>query len=545
LCSFDSFVIAVHRSETPLFERLNAEDEIKRQELEQKQKEKEESELQEATFAPVIPKVSQELARKRSMSSFDREMSVYLRLNTTGTASGAASLCGTNAGDNMTVTDDSANKLLEDAAKCANTSPPTKVLAPKQYDEVIERLSMQKTRSFSFKTDPVELANAQTKYLKEPPKVSPDKLRNIVDRLQTPTASTIAPDIDALVRIQQQAITSTSTNTVEENLSPLARRLSESDLKSALLLSKKGISPIRSASFRGTPLERIEEKTDTNVQQPMQGERLNLEIPPPPSSSGQRKSPNSPSLNKIFELVPNKMSSPSKPGHKIIQVTKTQDGNISVSNNDAAISKNGKATQSRPQSAQRARTTKPSPQQNLQVENFERKLQESLALIQNGQQNVPPGNASSDVRPPQVPGEEIKNNGKKTLVNSTSKNVSTPNKTQGTHGNGKAVNSTAISPKPTKALKTPNTTTPNNTVTPTKRINNNVSNEKKPAKNTPQSKAAGTSSAGRATQQQPKQQRNNKRTEKLPPMSQEAEDFINSIPVVDVEGESDSIVSDW
>jgi hypothetical protein len=64
-----------------------------------------------------------------------------------------------------------------------------KVMSPQEYEGAVQRLSMQKTMSFTLKTDPEQLEAVQPRLVKEVPKVTQEQMDEILERLQSPTVS--------------------------------------------------------------------------------------------------------------------------------------------------------------------------------------------------------------------------------------------------------------------------------------------------------------------------------------------------------------------
>lgn len=287
--------------ESPLYERLKAEHDRTKREMELRHQIQEEEKLKEATFQPIVPDSSKELAKRRLEACIDAggdaasvfSMSVHSRLASMYTVSSAnQSLAGTLTDNGTIVTDftgmrtgfyeneqlhprqtivlpeDKMNELVRRLAVHKKVEEPTpevrtKVLPPQQYEEAVNRLAMHKTMSFTLKTDATQLEAVQPKLIKEPPKVTTEQMNEILERLQSPTVSVAASTAEAVRESSPLGRSPSGRNLNTMSTSQFNMLLSSSAAGAAALHGSP--SPTRrqpfgsppKASFFGTPLAAI------------------------------------------------------------------------------------------------------------------------------------------------------------------------------------------------------------------------------------------------------------------------------------------------
>jgi hypothetical protein len=212
--------------ESPAYERMKAEHDRNKREMELRHQMQEEAKLKEATFQPIVPESSKELAKRRFEACIDAggdtasvfSMSVHSRLASMYTTSSAnQSLAGTltdsatiateltgwrssdqeHSRQTIVLPEEKVNELVRRLAVHKKVEEPltevkTKVISTEEYEGAIQRLSMHKTICYSLKTDPDQLEAVQPKLVKASPKVSNEKMEEILERLQSPTVSAVA-----------------------------------------------------------------------------------------------------------------------------------------------------------------------------------------------------------------------------------------------------------------------------------------------------------------------------------------------------------------
>jgi hypothetical protein len=205
---------------TNIYERQKADHDRLQIEMEMRRQQQEEDKLKELTLKPQVPEASKQLARRRSQANIDAggdaasvfSMSVHSRLASMYTVS-SANLSLSGMGDNATIMteltnkddpihprqsivlpEEKVNQLVRRLSMHKKVEEPVpevraKVMSPQEYEGAVQRLSMQKTMSFTLKTDPEQLEAVQPKLVKEVPKVSQEQMDEILERLQSPTVS--------------------------------------------------------------------------------------------------------------------------------------------------------------------------------------------------------------------------------------------------------------------------------------------------------------------------------------------------------------------
>lgn len=285
--------------ESPLYERLKAEHDRTKREMELRHQIQEEEKLKEATFQPIVPDSSKELAKRRLDACIDAggdaasvfSMSVHSRLASMYTVSSAnQSLAGTLTDNGTIVTDftgmrtgffdneqvhprqmivlpeDKVNEMVRRLAVHKKVEEPapevrTKVLPPQQYEEAVNRLAMH--MSFTLKTDATQLEAVQPKLIKEPPKVTTEQMNEILERLQSTTVSVAASTAEAVRESSPLGRSPSGRNLNTMSTSQFNMLLSTTAAGAAALHGSP--SPTRrqpfgsppKASFFGTPLAAI------------------------------------------------------------------------------------------------------------------------------------------------------------------------------------------------------------------------------------------------------------------------------------------------
>jgi len=198
------------------------------EEAEKKKVEQEEEALREATFSPKLPTSSLNLVKRRAFSASNDGMQsvntdVYSRLSSTG---GGNRLSPTLTFDAMSFAESAAEqssihppnghkvvlneKALDEVFKRLNSQPihhvdaehvPVKeedkkkvlVKASKDVEHIVSRLNIARTASFSFKINPEEAEQLQDLGLKDSVRMSSNEVAQIVERLHGSSTATLAP----------------------------------------------------------------------------------------------------------------------------------------------------------------------------------------------------------------------------------------------------------------------------------------------------------------------------------------------------------------
>lgn len=567
------------RNDAPMYDRLVAEQQRTRMEMEMRQREKEEQALKEATFKPTLPESSKELARRRSMSSSSdlMSLSVHSRLNTMNTVS-SANVTGLNSVfDNVTVlTEDTGGEILsrrnsvvipekdmQDLVRRLSmhkiveepkSEVKTKVLAPKDYEEVIERLALHKTMSFTLKTDPNEYEAIQPKLLKEHPKVSTEVMQEIVERLQVPT-------ISAAVALDTPRSASNS---------PLARRssmsgsmvMSSSQLN---LLLNTSTSPRRrhtlassppKSSFFGTPLEKIPSSNamlNDDVEDEDVEDVKTMDVTEPLLFSVDPKPQNDPEASSTHEtketIAPfsnsgDVIQSPKTSGKESSRRTSSTSPSVASSRLPKAARRSSAPTasssvvgsSSKSQSTSKATASRP-------TDDFERKLQETLAMIK-PIESIGVGYSVSAEKDDELLSKKIPKPDKIDVspleppvcvtVDSEDTSGVSEIKSEDIHTSRR---NQSIQPSPTHSDTSPKAKTVVGRLPPSGKKTTPKSADKrtatpnsKPTASRPSQKKTGEKSTGASASV---------------PFSKEAEEFINSIPQVEVVNDDNSVSSEW